>query len=71
MTTSTIKSVSLFFHRVVLFKSNQCEEAEAVTLPTTHLNEMEMVKARDGIAFKVLNEDKLKVKFIITSCSYD
>ena len=45
---------------------------EAVTLPTIDLNEGEMVKA-DGDAFKAawLNDGKLKVKFIITSYSYN
>lgn len=57
-----------FSHRVVPLDGNE----EAVTLPTIDLKEGEMVKA-DGDAFKAawLNDDKLKVKFIITSYSYN
>lgn len=47
-------------------------ESEAVTVPTTDLEEGEMVKA-NGDKFKIawLNNDKLKGKFIITSYSYN
>ena len=53
---------------MVLLNSNE----DAVTLPTTDLKEMEMVKA-GGDAFRNagLNDNKLKVKFIITSYSYN
>ncbi|CAH3029421.1 unnamed protein product, partial [Porites evermanni] len=55
--------------RVVLLNGN---ESKAVTLPTTDLEEGEMVKA-NGDKFKIawLNNDELKVKFIITSYSYN
>lgn len=54
---------------MVLLNGN---ESKAVTLPTTDLEEREMVKA-NGDKFKIawLNNDKLKVKFIITSYSYN
>ena len=47
-------------------------DAAAVTLPTTDLKEMEMVKAGgDAVKNAALNDDKLEVKFIITSYSYN
>ena len=56
------------FHRVVPLNDNK----EAVTVPITDLREGEMVKAGgETLKNACLNDDQLKVKFIITIYSYN
>ena len=56
------------FHRVVPVNDNK----EAVTVPITDLREGEMVKhTGETLKNACLNEDQLKVKFIITIYSYN
>jgi len=48
------------------------DNKEAVTVPIRDLREGEMVKARgETLKNACLNEDQLKVKFIITIYSYN
>ena len=56
------------FHRMVPVNDNK----EAVTVPITDLGEGEIVKARgETLKNACLNEDQLKVKFIITIYCYN